>query len=161
MPYDCANSRRTASHGTSGVKTTRPGERVGELERKLSEAYARISALEAICRLNELEPTRALPAWTTGLSGSELGALLAMYSAYPAPLNNYALDDIVPRYDHVEDRDVRGMAVLIHKLRKKVGAENIVNLWGRGYTLSAPFHDRLKAEMGADAPAESRAFKAA
>lgn len=154
MPYDCANLRRPRSYGRTEPRTYRPAQRVRELEQQLSEAHARISALEALCRLNEADPEPALPvlpAWTTGLSGSELGAMLGMYRAYPMPLSNYDLDDVVPRYDHVEDRDVRGMSVLIHKLRKKVGAEAIVNVWGRGYTLSEPFYARLRAELEAAA----------
>lgn len=151
MPYDCANLRTPFARGRADVETHRPARRVRELEQKLSEAHARISALEALCRLNEVQPEPALPAWTTGLSGSELGAMLAMYRSYPAPLSNYDLDDVVPRYDHVEDRDVRGMSVLIHKLRKKVGADAVINVWGRGYTLSADFHARLKVQL---APSE-------
>lgn len=148
MPYDCATAtRRHLSHAVAGVKTQRPAQRVRELEQKLSEAHARISALEAICRRQEVEPEPALPAWTTALSGSELGAMLAMFRAWPTPQSNYALDEVVPRYDHVEDRDVRGMAVLIHKLRRKIGQDAVVNVWGRGYTLSADFHARLKAEL--------------
>lgn len=148
MPYDCATLRRPASHSRLGIRSQRPAERVRELERRLIEAQARITALEALCRLNEVQPEPALPGWTTELSGSELGAMLAMYRAYPSPLSNYDLDEVVPRYDHVEDRDVRGMSVLIHKLRKKIGADSVVNLWGRGYTLSPAFHARLKAELG-------------
>ena len=147
MPYDCASLRRTSIRRNVEARAYRPVQRVRELEQQLSEAHARISALEALCRLKEVEPEPALPAWTTSLSGSELGAMLAMYRSFPAPLSNYDLDDVVPRYDHVEDRDVRGMSVLIHKLRKKVGADSIVNVWGRGYTLSEAFHARLKAEL--------------
>lgn len=147
MPYDCANLRRPAAQGFPGVRSYRPSKRVRELEEQLSQAQARISALEAMCRLKEVEPEPPLPAWTTRLSGSELGAMLALFRAYPAPLTNYDLDEVVPRYDHVEDRDVRGMSVLIHKLRKKIGAESVVNVWGRGYTLSGAFHARLKAEL--------------
>lgn len=147
MPYDCANLQRTRARRPVGLHG-RPSERILELERQLNEAQARIIALEALCRLNELELAPPLPQWTTNLSGSELGAMLAMFRAYPQPLDSYALDEVVPRYDHVAERDVRGMSVLIHKLRKKVGADAVINVWGRGYTLSADFHARLKVELG-------------
>lgn len=147
MPYDCANLHRARSRRPRGAQG-RPSERILELERQLSEAQARIVALEALCRLSELELAPALPEWTTSLSGSELGAMLAMFRAFPQPLDPYALDEVVPRYDHVAERDVRGMSVLIHKLRKKIGADAVINHWGRGYTLSADFHARLKAELG-------------
>jgi DNA-binding response OmpR family regulator len=147
MPYDCANLQRVRPR-RSAIPKGRPSERILELERQLSEAQARIVALESLCRLNELELAPVLPQWTTALSGSELGAMLAMFRAFPQPLDAYALDEVVPRYDHVAERDVRGMSVLIHKLRKKIGADAVVNVWGRGYTLSDAFHARLKAELG-------------
>jgi DNA-binding response OmpR family regulator len=122
----------------------RAGERLRYLEAQIERLAAQVLALEGQVRSAGFEPIH-VPTWARGLPPQEAALLGALYGAYPRVLSIYDLDDALPRYDHVLDRDLKVVAVCVHKVRKRFGLQIIETVRGRGYRLS----DVGKAQMHA------------
>lgn len=70
------------------------------------------------------------------LQPAEARILAALYCAKGRVLSVYQLDELCPLISATEDRDIKHVNIRICRLRKKLGAEAIQNVWGRGYCIT-------------------------
>lgn len=114
----------------------RAGETIRRLEAENDRLRDQVAALEGQLRALECEPV-TMPAWSKGFSPQQAAFLGALYAAYPRALSYFDLDDALPRYDHVLDRDLRIVAQVAHHVRKKLPAGTIESVRPRRYRLTA------------------------
>ena len=84
-------------------------------------------------------------AWMKGLTAQERALLGALYRHYPNPVGKYALLDMLPGNDHVEDRQVQLVGIKVCHIRKKLGKDVIENVRGAGYRLGRSQYEAMKA----------------
>ncbi len=82
--------------------------------------------------------------WMNGLTGQERALMGALYGRYPNPIGVYELLELMPGYDHVEERQAGLVGVKVHHLRKKLGADAIESVRGAGYRMGEAFYAGLK-----------------
>lgn len=71
-----------------------------------------------------------------GLSPAEAHILSVLYAASGRVLSNVQIDDMTPAPVVGEDRQLKHVDVRICRIRKKLGAAAIQNVWGRGHFLT-------------------------
>ncbi len=109
---------------------------------------------------------RAAPAharWMSGLAPQERALLGVLYARYPRPAPREVILEFLPGNDHARERQLQVVDVLVHKLRKKLGAEAVVTVRGEGFRLGGDFYDqtpktRLDGGPGSPAPGEGASF---
>lgn len=117
--------------------------RLRELEDELGKARAQIDVLLTQLRAVHIEAIEVAP-WMVGLRPQEIAIIAALKGAFPRLLDVYSLDEALPRLDDVADRTLSGVHVVIHGIRRKLGAEVIETVRGFGWRLSVEFAARLK-----------------
>lgn len=117
-------------------------EKIAALEAALRSAEVRCAVLAAKLRALGEEPSEEFPMWAERLTPTEAALMGALLQAYPRRLDRWTLDAIVPKRDHAEDRDIKGIDVFVHHVRKKLGKDAIRNDWGLGYRCSPDFHQQ-------------------
>lgn len=117
--------------------------RVRELQDELGKARAQIDVLLTQLRAVHIEAIEVAP-WMVGLRPQEIAIIAALKGAFPRLLDVYSLDEALPRLDDVADRTLSGVHVVIHGIRRKLGADVIETVRGFGWRLSAEFAARLK-----------------
>ena len=68
---------------------------------------------------------------------------------HPRSVDAYQLEELTRVTDHVRERDVAVVHVLVHQIRKRLGRDVIVSNRGRGLALSAAAAAVLRAEEAA------------
>lgn len=82
--------------------------------------------------------------WMLGLTHQERALMGALIGAYPDLISRDELLVLIPSPSRdEEDRQSALVNVLIHKCRKKLGHDALVNHRGSGYTVSPAFYDGL------------------
>jgi hypothetical protein len=138
-------------------KGRRPSEIIAEQRRIIEEQQDIIAILKgALAAAGEGAPPAYKP-WMTGLTPQEQALMGALYRHYPNPIGKYELLELIPGYDHVQERQVQLVSVKVHHLRKKLGGDAIENVWGRGYRLGEATYEAMQKTDVADEPA-SRSF---
>ena len=112
--------------------------RVRELEDQLGAARAQIDVLLTQLRAVHIEAIEVAP-WMIGLRPQEIAVIAALKGAHPRLLDVYALDEALPHQDEAADRTLSGVHVVIHGIRRKLGADVIETVRGFGWRLSASF----------------------
>jgi DNA-binding response OmpR family regulator len=109
---------------------------------------------------------RAVPAharWMSGLAPQERALLGVLYARYPRPVPREVILEFLPGNDHVRERQLQVVDVLVHKLRKKLGTEAVVTVRGEGFRLGGAFYDqtpkmRLEGSMSLSPAPEGASF---
>jgi DNA-binding winged helix-turn-helix (wHTH) protein len=94
--------------------------------------------------------------WMVSLTPQEQALLGALYRHYPRPVGKYELMELIPGYDHVQERQAQIVSVKVHHVRKKLGDDVIENIRGFGYRLSAQQYEVMRAEAAAELPPAER-----
>ncbi len=86
-------------------------------------------------------PTHA--GWMTGLSRQERALLGVLYARYPRPVPREVILEFLPGHDHARERQLQVVDVLVHKLRKKLGAQAVITARGEGFRFGADFYEQV------------------
>jgi DNA-binding response OmpR family regulator len=81
--------------------------------------------------------------WMTGLTRQERALVGVLFARYPHAVPRDTLVDFLPGHDHVKERQLQVVDVIVHKVRKKLGVHAIETERGRGFRLGPSFYDAL------------------
>ena len=131
-------------------KVRRPSEIIALQKKVIEDQEGIITLLKAaLAASGEEVVVPTYHAWMQGLTPQEQALLGVLFQHYPNPVDKYELLELIPGYDHVAERQAQLVSVKVHHLRKKLGADAIENVWGRGYRLGARQHEAmLNGELG-------------
>jgi hypothetical protein len=129
----------------------RSSETIARQRKVIEEQEGIIALLKGALAAASSEPVPIYKAWMGGLTPQEQALLGALFRHYPNPVGGYALLDLIPGQDHVQERQVQLVAVKIHDLRKKLGGQAIETVRGAGYRLGRAQHEAMRD----DAPTEA------
>lgn len=86
--------------------------------------------------------------WMLGMTHQERALMGALIGAYPDIITRDELLVLVPSPGRdEEDRQPEIVGVLVHRCRKKLGHDALVNHRGSGYALSPAFYEGLPKKM--------------
>lgn len=114
----------------------RPSEIIALQRRVIEEQEGIIAILKGALAAAGGEAMPVYQPWMKGLTPQEGAMMGALYRHYPNPIGKYELLELIPGYDHVQERQAHLVSVKVSHLRKKLGADAIENVWGLGYRLS-------------------------
>jgi DNA-binding response OmpR family regulator len=81
--------------------------------------------------------------WMTGLTRQERALIGVLVTKYPRAVPRDVVLEVLPGQDHVRERQLQVVDAVVHKVRRKLGAEVIITERGCGFRLGRSFHDRL------------------
>jgi DNA-binding response OmpR family regulator len=117
-----------------------------------------IEVLKGALSAAGMEAVPAYAAWMSGLSPQERALLGVLYARYPRPVPREVILEFLPGQDHTRERQLQVVDVLVHKLRKKLGAEAVITERGAGFRLGRHLYDQTpktsveKAKSAARSP---------
>lgn len=114
-------------------------DRIAELEDEVSHLKRQLGLVA-----DNAMVTKVMRRWR--LTGSEAQLLVALHDAKGRACSKDHLLDAL--YGQGEGPEIKIIDVFVCKLRKKIGAEKISTVWGRGYMLSAAGCEALDAIAG-------------
>lgn len=116
-------------------KVKKPSEVIALQRKVIEEQEGVIAILKGALAAAGGEPAPIYRPWMGGLTPQEQALLGALYRHYPNPVGKYELLELIPGYDHVQERQAQLVSVKVHHLRRKLGAAAIENVHGLGYRL--------------------------
>jgi DNA-binding response OmpR family regulator len=129
-------------------KVRKPSEIIALQKKVIEEQEGIIAILKGALAAAGGEAVPAYRPWMAGLTPQEQALLGALYSHYPNPVGKYELLELIPGYDHVQERQSQLVNVKVHHLRKKLGADAIENVRGRGYRLGEQQYEAMRDSEG-------------
>lgn len=87
--------------------------------------------------------------WMTGLTRQERALIGVLVAKYPLPVPRDVAIDALPGQDHARERQLQIVDAVVHRLRRKLGAEVIITERGCGFRLAQSFHDQLYRQPAA------------
>lgn len=100
--------------------------------------------LKGLIAAQGIEIEEEVPTWADGLAPGEIATMCVLIKAKGRIVNTFMIEEAIPKRDHTLDRDMRIVDVYISNIRKKLGKDAIITVWGRGYRVSQEFLDTLK-----------------
>jgi DNA-binding response OmpR family regulator len=88
----------------------------------------------------------ALPAhanWMSGLTRQERALIGVLVAKYPHAVPRDVVLEVLPGHDHARDRQLQIVDAVVHKVRRKLGADVVITERGRGFRLGRSFYERL------------------
>ena len=119
----------------------------GDLRCEVRQLRAEIARLRTKLESLGVEPGERAPAWTSRLRPSQAAVVGVLLDSYPRIVDAYQLEELTRVGDHVRERDVRVVNVLVHQIRKHFGRDAVVTVRDRGYVLSAETAAQLRADL--------------
>lgn len=116
-------------------------------KRQIKELQAENAELKAAAIAGQLTPVEQHPfqAMVGKLPRGPMTLAMALYGVYPKGMETVDLNDAIYSRDHAIDRDLRIVAVYVHRIRARFGKDAIENMgWSRGYKLSERFYNEIK-----------------
>ena len=140
-------------------KVRKPSEIIALQKKVIEEQEGIIAILKGALAAAGGEAVPAYRPWMTGLTPQEQALLGALYSHYPNPVGKHELLELIPGYDHVQERQSQLVNVKVHHLRKKLGADAIENVWGRGYRLGERQYEAMCSSEASSPAARATAAR--
>jgi hypothetical protein len=127
-------------------KVLRPSEIIALQKKVIEEQDGIIAILKGALAAAGGEAVPTYRPWMGGLTPQEQALLGALYRHYPNPVGKYELLELIPGYDHVQERQAQLVSVKVHHLRKKLGGDAIENVRGLGYRLGQRQYEAMREE---------------
>lgn len=123
-----------------------PNDKVAFLEGIVTDQRAVIDCLKGALAADHLAQSLSQPrAWMSGLTRQGRALVGALIAVSPRPIPIYDLLDMLPGHDSVAERNPVLVAVLVGRVREKLGKGVICNQHGEGYFIPKAECDRLLA----------------
>lgn len=84
-----------------------------------------------------------------GLAPGEAHLVRALYAARGRTLTHLQILDAIPSPGGLEDRSFTNINTLICRVRKGLGRDAIITVWGRGYQISPIGAERIRSVLNA------------
>ena len=124
-------------------KSARPSEIVRSQQDVIRQQDELIEVLKGALAAAGVNAVPAHARWMTGLSPQERALVGVLYARYPRPVPREVLLDLLPGNDHARERQLQVVDVVVHKVRKKLGADAVVTERGEGFRFGGAFYDKL------------------
>lgn len=124
------------------AKAARPSEVMRSQQEVIRQQDELIEVLKGALSAAGMEAVPAYAGWMSGLSPQERALLGVLYAKYPRPVPREVILEFLPGQDHARERQLQVVDVLVHKLRKKLGADAVVTERGAGFRFGRHLYDR-------------------
>ena len=124
-------------------KSARPSEIVRSQQDVIRQQDELIEVLKGALAAAGVNAVPAQARWMTGLSPQERALIGVLYARYPRPVPREVILGLLPGNDHARERQLQVVDVLVHKVRKKLGADVVVTERGEGFRVGRAFYDQL------------------
>jgi len=84
--------------------------------------------------------------WMAGLTKQEAALVGVLYAHFPRSVPRADIIEHLPGNDHARERQLQLVDIVVHKVRKKLGAQAIEAERGVGFRLGEAFHAELPKE---------------
>lgn len=125
--------------------THRPSETITALRAEIDDLEAYCDLLKGALAAQGVETIPARGQWAKGLTRQQRALVGILFAAYPRAVPHYDLLDAIPGRDHVEERQLQVVKVLVSHVRARLGKAAIENLRGEGYRLGPATYDAIVA----------------
>jgi DNA-binding response OmpR family regulator len=127
-------------------KSARPSEILRAQQDIIRQQDAIIQVLKGALAAAGLgfAPTQA--DWMSGLTKQEAALVGVLYAHYPRSVPRADIIEHLPGHDHARERQLQLVDIVVHKVRRKLGAQTIEAERGVGFRLSESFHAGLPKE---------------
>jgi len=136
-------------------KSARPSEILRAQQDIIRQQDAIIQVLKGALAAAGLGFAPAQADWMSGLTKQEAALVGVLYAHYPRSVPRADIIEHLPGHDHARERQLQLVDIVVHKVRRKLGAQTIEAERGVGFRLSEAFHTGLPKEP-LQVPAESR-----
>ena len=142
------------------TKSARPSEILRSQCEVIRQQDELIELLKSALAATGMSAVPTYAPWLDGLTSQERALVGVLYARYPGVARREQILELLPGYDHVKERQLQIVDAVVHKIRRKLGAETILTDRGRGFRMGAAFYEELpKAGVQArDDRAEPRSF---
>ena len=124
------------------AKAARPSEVMQSQQEVIRQQDELIEVLKGALAAAGMGAVPAHARWMSGLSRQERALLGVLYARYPRPVPREVILEFLPGQDHARERQLQVVDVLVHKLRKKLGAEAVVTVRGEGFRFGSHFYEQ-------------------
>lgn len=121
----------------------RPSEIIGAQRAVIREQAELIDVLKGALAADGAQTVPDHSGWMRGLTPQERALVGALYSAYPKIMRREALIECLPSRDHVLERQLQTVDIVVHKVRAKLGSETVTTHRGLGFQLGEQFYREL------------------
>ena len=133
------------------ARSARPSEIIGAQRTVIREQAALIDVLKGALAADGAQSVPHHGEWMRGLTPQERALVGALYTVHPRILGREALIECLPSRDHVVERQLQTVDIVIHKVRAKLGADTVINHRGLGFQLGEQFY-RAVPNMPVESP---------
>lgn len=113
---------------------------IAALRAEVADLNAYCDTLKGALAAQGCETFERVGEWAKGLTGQERAFVGALFHAYPRTMAAADLLECLPGHDHVVERSVGLVSVKVCHIRRKLGADAIVNERGVGFALGSRLH---------------------
>ncbi len=124
------------------TKSARPSEIIRAQAEVIRQQDELIDFLKAALAAVGSSTLPAHSGWMTGLTRQERALIGVLAAKYPLPVPRDVVIDALPGQDHVRERQLQIVDAVVHKVRRKLGADVIVTDRGCGFRLGRSFYDQ-------------------
>jgi len=125
------------------TKSARPSEILQSQSAVIRQQEELIELLKSALAATGMSAIPTYAPWMAGLTAQERALLGVLYSGYPHVARREQIVELLPGYDHVKERQLQIVDAVVHKIRKKLGADTIFTERGLGFRMGAAFYDRM------------------
>lgn len=115
-----------------------PSEKIAHLETRVKELEVQVKVLKTRLAAANEEFEDSAPDWGVGLEPAAVGLMTTLIAAKGRVVDKYLLEEL-SRFDHAKERGTEICAVYVHRIRKKLGQDAIITVWGRGFRAGPRF----------------------
>ena len=128
------------------TKSARPSEILQSQRETIRQQDELIEVLKSALAATGMSAVPACADWTNGMSPQARAVIGVLYTKYPRVVPREVIIEFLPGHDHVKERQLQVVDVIVHKLRKRFGHEAIFTERGLGFRLGEGFYDQLPKE---------------
>ena len=122
------------------TRSARPSEIIDAQRAVIQEQAELIDVLKGALAAGGAQSVPHHSEWMRGLTPQERALVGALYTAHPRILRREALIECLPSRDHVVERQLQTVDIVIHKVRAKLGADTVITHRGLGFQLGEQFY---------------------
>jgi DNA-binding response OmpR family regulator len=138
---------------SANTKSARPSEIVRSQQAVIRQQAELIDVLKGALAAAGVSSVPMAGFWLGGLTPQERALLGVLYARYPQTVAREVILDFLPGQDHARERQLQMVDVLVHKVRKKFGADAVVTQRGHGFHMGEGFYEALpKQDIEAAGP---------
>ena len=125
------------------TKSARPSEILRSQCAVIRQQDELIELLKSALAATGMSAVPTYAPWLDSLTSQERALVGVLYACYPQVARREQILELLPGYDHVKERQLQIVDAVVHKIRRKLGAETILTERGLGFRMGSVFYDQL------------------